>query len=76
MVSNDQVLKEVVQGPSGLLQGPQLPKIHISMSTISPDLCDAMEKLHREKGVIFLAAPVTGRPRASQRGGPMDFSGW
>jgi 3-hydroxyisobutyrate dehydrogenase-like beta-hydroxyacid dehydrogenase len=68
MVSNDEALKEIVEGPKGFLNSSQLPSIHISMSTVSPTLCDALEKQHREKGVAFLAAPVTGRPERAKEG--------
>src|ERR1700679_1181322 len=57
MVSNDDALYEIVEGPSGLMQSSKKPWIHISMSTVSPDLSDALEKKHKEKGIAFLAAP-------------------
>jgi len=65
MVSNDAALTEVTEG---ILRSPKRPSIHLSMSTVSPQLCTRLEKLHREQGVAFLAAPVTGRPERAQAG--------
>src|SRR5277367_33528 len=68
MVANDQALWEIVHGPSGLLSSSNKPFIHISMSTVSPDLVTDLEKKHREKGHGFLAAPVSGRPERAKEG--------
>lgn len=68
MVANDDALKEIIDGPSGILHSIKRPSIHISMSTVSPDLSASMEKKHLEKGVAFLAAPVTGRPERAKEG--------
>lgn len=64
MVSNDQVLKELVAGEGGVaaaLGGG----IHVSMSTISPDTSRELAKLHAGHGGRYLAAPVFGRPEAA-----------
>lgn len=68
MVSNDNALKEIAEGPSGIFHSEKKPMIHISMSTISPELSASLEVRHREKGISFLAAPVTGRPERAQAG--------
>lgn len=68
MVSNDQVLSDIVEGPSGIMQASKKPSIHISMSTVSPDLSTSLEKKHKENGMAFLAAPVTGRPERAKTG--------
>jgi 3-hydroxyisobutyrate dehydrogenase-like beta-hydroxyacid dehydrogenase len=68
MVANDHALNEIVQGPSGILASTKRPLIHISMSTVSPDLITDLEKKHQEKGISFLAAPVTGRPERAKEG--------
>jgi 3-hydroxyisobutyrate dehydrogenase-like beta-hydroxyacid dehydrogenase len=68
MVANDRALEEIVHGPSGLLSSLKKPFIHISMSTVSPDLVADLEKKHREKGCKFLAAPVSGRPERAKAG--------
>ncbi len=68
MVANDAALSEIVDGPSGILHASKKPSIHISMSTVSPELVTALEKKHREKGIVFLAAPVSGRPERAREG--------
>lgn len=68
MVANDAALNEIVDGPSGILRSSKKPSIHISMSTVSPALSDALEKKHQENGIAFLAAPVTGRPERAKEG--------
>lgn len=68
MVANDGALNEIVSGPSGILSASKKPALHISMSTVSPVLSLALEKKHREQGVAFVAAPVTGRPERAKEG--------
>ncbi len=68
MVANDDALTEIVDGPSGIMRSTKKPSIHISMSTVSPDLCASLEKEHQENGMTFLSAPVTGRPERAQAG--------
>lgn len=68
MVANDHALKDIVEGPSGLMHANKKPSIHISMSTVSPDLINSLEKKHQEAGIAFLAAPVTGRPEKAKEG--------
>lgn len=68
MVANDAVLNEIIDGPLGIMSSSKKPSIHISMSTISPDLATILEKKHREQEMAFLAAPVTGRPERAKAG--------
>jgi 3-hydroxyisobutyrate dehydrogenase-like beta-hydroxyacid dehydrogenase len=68
MVSNDDALNEVVDGPSGIFRASKKPSIHISMSTVSPGLSASLEKKHQENGIAFLAAPVSGRPERAKEG--------
>lgn len=68
MVANDSALHEIVNGPLGILHSSKKPSMHISMSTVSPDLSASLEKQHREKGIAFLAAPVSGRPERAKEG--------
>ncbi|MFI5343000.1 MAG: NAD(P)-dependent oxidoreductase [Chlamydiales bacterium] len=68
MVANDDALKDIVDGPSGLMHANKKASIHISMSTVSPDLIDSLEKKHQDNGIAFLAAPVTGRPEKAKDG--------
>jgi 3-hydroxyisobutyrate dehydrogenase-like beta-hydroxyacid dehydrogenase len=65
MVANDLALTEIV---TGILSSSKKPLIHISMSTVSPDLVTDLEKKHQEIGIAFLSAPVTGRPERAKEG--------
>jgi 3-hydroxyisobutyrate dehydrogenase-like beta-hydroxyacid dehydrogenase len=42
--------------------------IHIGLTTISVKTSEKLEKLHKEKGCIYLAGPVMGRPDAAESG--------
>ncbi|PLS01894.1 NAD(P)-dependent oxidoreductase [Neobacillus cucumis] len=66
MVSNDQVLEELVYSPDGI--GEKLGKdgIHLSMSTVAPDTSRRLAKYHQEKGSFYIASPVFGRPEAAE----------
>lgn len=62
MVANDQALLSVTTGEEGVLKNAKSGDIHVSMSTISPQLTQDLVKKHAEKGAYFIAAPVFGRP--------------
>ncbi len=68
MVANDAALNEIVDGSAGVISSSKKPSVHISMSTVSPELSASLEKKHREKGIAFLAAPVSGRPERAKEG--------
>src|ERR1700722_8197765 len=65
MVANDQALLEITTGENGILKNVKKGCIHVSMSTISPQLSQALSAKHEEKGVSYVAAPVFGRPEAA-----------
>jgi 3-hydroxyisobutyrate dehydrogenase-like beta-hydroxyacid dehydrogenase len=65
MLSDDDVVKETVTGKEGVLQTLQKGGLHISMSTISPDIAKELAELHKAAGNSYLAAPVFGRPEAA-----------
>jgi 3-hydroxyisobutyrate dehydrogenase-like beta-hydroxyacid dehydrogenase len=50
--------------------------IHVSMSTVSPDISRELSAHHREQGVTFVTAPVFARPdAAAARAGNAVISG-
>jgi 3-hydroxyisobutyrate dehydrogenase-like beta-hydroxyacid dehydrogenase len=65
MVSDDAALEDVTLGARGLLDRLGSGGIHISMSTVSPDLAHKLAKLHKQHGSSYVAAPVFGRPQAA-----------
>ncbi len=62
ILSDDAAVEEVT---TALLQ--TLPKnaVHISMSTISPDVSEKLASLHAVQGNNYIAATVFGRPEAA-----------
>lgn len=75
MVSHDKALEEVLEGPSGLLRSMKKPSLHISMSTVSPEMTAYWEKKHQQMGIDFVAAPVSGRPERARAGTLWIFLG-
>jgi 3-hydroxyisobutyrate dehydrogenase-like beta-hydroxyacid dehydrogenase len=65
MVSEDEVLKEIVLGEEGILKTMAKGALHISMSTVSPDTAEFLSAKHHEAGNSYLASPVFGRPEAA-----------
>ena len=65
MLSEDEVLKETVNGENGILKTFPAGAVHISMSTIAPDTSEELYKLHKNSGSTYIASPVFGRPGAA-----------
>jgi 3-hydroxyisobutyrate dehydrogenase-like beta-hydroxyacid dehydrogenase len=65
MLANDDVVEETVTGTHGILQTLRNDGLHISMSTISPDVSQRLAALHKNGGSCYLTAPVFGRPEAA-----------
>ncbi|WP_273454501.1 NAD(P)-dependent oxidoreductase [Nevskia ramosa] len=65
MVADDAALDAVTLGEQGLLAGLPRGGLHISMSTVSVQIAQAMARAHAEAGCRYLAAPVFGRPEAA-----------
>jgi len=65
MLADDDVVMETVTGKDGILQTLQKGGLHISMSTISPDVSEQLTKEHQKAGSSYLASPVFGRPEAA-----------
>jgi len=67
MLSQDDVIEEVVVA-SGALGQAAAGGVHVNLSTVSVAFADRMEKLHQERGVGYVAAPVLGRPDVAAAG--------
>lgn len=67
MVTGDQALTHITTDENGILANAKPGCIHVSMSTISPKLCQEMNEKHLEKGVKYRAVPVFGRPDMAQQ---------
>jgi 3-hydroxyisobutyrate dehydrogenase-like beta-hydroxyacid dehydrogenase len=64
MLTNDEAVESVVQGPAGVIANLARGALHVSSSTISVALQRLTEQ-HAEAGQRFVAAPVFGRPEAA-----------
>jgi 3-hydroxyisobutyrate dehydrogenase len=60
MVGDSPDVKEVVLGPTGIIEGAEPGLTVIDMSSISPIATQEISKALREKGVRMLDAPVSG----------------
>lgn len=65
IVADDAALRAIALGDSGVLAGLTPGKIHVDMSTVSPDVSKELDRQYRAKGAHFVAAPVFGRPEAA-----------
>src|SRR5579863_4432455 len=65
MLADDDVVKKTVTGEHGILASLEKGALHISMSTISPDVAQQLASEHHKTGSHYLAAPVFGRPEAA-----------
>ena len=65
MLADDAAVESVVFGDRGVIGSLPAKSIHVSMSTISPDLSERLLAAHHEHGQEYLAAPVFGRPEAA-----------
>ncbi len=66
-VANDEALREVTLGETGILAGLTKGGTHVSMSSVSPDLMSDLAKAHRPDHNL-VGAPVFGRPEAAAAG--------
>jgi 3-hydroxyisobutyrate dehydrogenase len=68
MVSTWSDVKEVVAGASGLLSGSRKPRMLIECSSISLEGSTELRKLLAERGIEYLAAPVSGNAKVIKAG--------
>jgi 3-hydroxyisobutyrate dehydrogenase-like beta-hydroxyacid dehydrogenase len=67
MLSQDDVIEEVVLR-SGALDLARKGVVHVNLSTVSVAFAERMERLHKERGLGYVAAPVLGRPDVAAAG--------
>jgi 3-hydroxyisobutyrate dehydrogenase-like beta-hydroxyacid dehydrogenase len=66
MLADDAAVEAVMFGQDGALEGLARGAVHVSMSTISPDLSRRLLAVHAARDQGYVAAPVFGRPEAAQ----------
>ncbi|SRR5579883_2983261 len=62
MLSDDGAVESMVGGEDGLAARLAPGGIHLSMSTIAPSTARRLAQYHRERGSLYVASPVFGRP--------------
>ncbi|WP_428375095.1 NAD(P)-dependent oxidoreductase [Lichenicoccus sp.] len=68
MLANDAVVESLSFGEAGILAGLPKDAVHVSTSTISPDLSTRLQRAHDQRGQLYAAATVLGRPPAAEAG--------
>ncbi len=68
MLSDDQALAEVALGEHGVAESLEAGGLHIAMGTHGVPVIRRVHDAHVERGQLFLAAPVFGRPDAARAG--------
>ena len=65
MLTNDAAVQAVAFGDSGFGHALGTGGIHVSMSTISPEMSRRLAALHNAQHSYYVAAPVFGKPDAA-----------
>jgi len=68
MVTNSAALKDIFEGPNGMLAGFSSGKFLVDMSTVSPEVSRTVAVRVREKGADMVDAPVSGSPVTLKQG--------
>ncbi|XP_032253565.1 putative oxidoreductase GLYR1 isoform X4 [Phoca vitulina] len=67
-VSDPKAAKDLVLGPSGVLQGIRPGKCYVDMSTVDADTVTELAQVAASRGGRFLEAPVSGNQQLSNDG--------
>lgn len=68
MLFDDAANEEVIFGANGLMDALSPGALHISCSTISVAFSERLTAEHSQRGHLFVAAPVFGRPNVAEEG--------
>uniref|UniRef100_A0A8D3BRR6 Cytokine-like nuclear factor N-PAC n=1 Tax=Scophthalmus maximus TaxID=52904 RepID=A0A8D3BRR6_SCOMX len=67
-VSDPKAARDLVLGPSGVLQGIRPGKCYVEMSTVDPETITELSQVITSRGGRFLEAPVAGSQQLSNDG--------
>ncbi|XP_066499066.1 cytokine-like nuclear factor N-PAC isoform X3 [Hoplias malabaricus] len=67
-VSDPKAARDLVLGPSGVLQGIRPGKCYVEMSTVDPETITELSQVITSRGGRFLEAPVSGSQQLSNDG--------
>ena len=65
MVPDDRALLAVALGDGGILKRMGQGGIHLSLSTVSPEVSAQLARVYKQQGSHYLAATVLGRPEVA-----------
>jgi len=65
MLMDDEAHESVLFAPDGLLATLPAGAVHIALSTISVPLSQRIAQAHQDRGQLYVAAPVFGRPNVA-----------
>jgi 3-hydroxyisobutyrate dehydrogenase-like beta-hydroxyacid dehydrogenase len=65
MLPDDAVVRDVLIG-QGVLERMRAGCVHVNLATVSLACAQELARLHRERGVEYVAAPVFGRPEVAR----------
>ena len=68
MLFDDAANEEVLFGANGLVDALSPGALHVACSTISVALSERLTAEHAQRGQLFVAAPVFGRPNVAEEG--------
>ena len=68
MLANDAAVEALALGADSIADGLDRNNVHVSCSTISPALSARLAQAHGERGQLYAAATVLGRPPAAASG--------
>ena len=68
MVPDNRTLLQIALGEGGILQQLGKGGIHVSCSTVSPQVSEHLARLYQKHDCTYLTATVLGRPEVAQRG--------
>ena len=66
MVPDGRALLSVALGEGGILRGIGKGGVHLSLSTVSPEVAAQLAKVYEEQGSHYLAGTVLGRPEVAE----------
>jgi 3-hydroxyisobutyrate dehydrogenase-like beta-hydroxyacid dehydrogenase len=60
MIPDDQAFEDISIGPKGIFQEAKAGLVYVDMSTVSPLASSRVNHAAKEKGILYLRAPVSG----------------
>ncbi len=65
MLADDEAARSVLL-EQGVLDGARRGLVHVNLATVSVRFAQDLARVHRERGIAYVAAPVFGRPEVAR----------